>query len=72
MEFSQEDFDRLLLFEHARKTAESNYAQNPLDADVSISLSLSLLISMFHSSILTSIIFNYVYLCLCLYIMLSF
>ncbi|KAF3968513.1 hypothetical protein CMV_007601 [Castanea mollissima] len=33
MEFSQEDFDRLLLFEHARKTAESNYAQNPLDAD---------------------------------------
>lgn len=41
MEFSQEDFDRLLLFEHARKTAESNYAQNPLDADVSISLSLS-------------------------------
>ena len=70
MEFSQEDFDRLLLFEHARKTAESNYAQNPLDADVSIFLSL--LISMFHSSILTSIIFNYVYLCLCLYIMLSF
>ena len=70
MEFSQEDFDRLLLFEHARKTAESNYAQNPLDADVSIFLSL--LISMFHSSISTSIIFNYVYLCLCLYIMLSF
>ncbi|XP_022132248.1 mitochondrial import receptor subunit TOM20-like [Momordica charantia] len=33
MEFSQEDFDRLLLFEHTRKTAESNYAKNPLDAD---------------------------------------
>ncbi|MED6170136.1 mitochondrial import receptor subunit tom20 [Stylosanthes scabra] len=33
MEFSQSDFDRLLLFEHARKTAEANYAANPLDAD---------------------------------------
>ncbi|XP_061338719.1 mitochondrial import receptor subunit TOM20-like isoform X1 [Gastrolobium bilobum] len=33
MEFSQSDFDRLLLFEHARKTAEVNYAENPLDAD---------------------------------------
>ncbi|XP_038884092.1 mitochondrial import receptor subunit TOM20-like [Benincasa hispida] len=33
MEFSQDDFDRLLLFEHARKTAEANYASNPLDAD---------------------------------------
>ncbi|RXH72295.1 hypothetical protein DVH24_033833 [Malus domestica] len=33
MQFSQEDFDRLLLFEHTRKTAEVNYAKNPLDAD---------------------------------------
>ncbi|XP_023545906.1 mitochondrial import receptor subunit TOM20-like [Cucurbita pepo subsp. pepo] len=33
MEFSQEDFDRLLLSEHTRKTAEANYANNPLDAD---------------------------------------
>ncbi|KAK9276636.1 hypothetical protein L1049_006172 [Liquidambar formosana] len=33
MEFSQNDFDRLLLFEHARKTSEANYAKNPLDAD---------------------------------------
>ncbi|QCE13099.1 hypothetical protein DEO72_LG11g92 [Vigna unguiculata] len=33
MEFSQDDFDRLLLFEHTRKTAESNYARDPLDAD---------------------------------------
>ncbi|MED6110448.1 mitochondrial import receptor subunit tom20 [Stylosanthes scabra] len=33
MEFSQNDFDRLLLFEHTRKTAELNYAANPLDAD---------------------------------------
>ncbi|TKY47762.1 Mitochondrial import receptor subunit TOM20 [Spatholobus suberectus] len=33
MEFSQDDFDRLLLFEHTRKTAEANYAENPLDAD---------------------------------------
>ncbi|KAG4990000.1 hypothetical protein JHK82_032312 [Glycine max] len=33
MEFSQDDFDRLLLFEHTRKTAEANYAENPQDAD---------------------------------------
>lgn len=37
MEFSQSDFDRLLLSEHNRKTAEANYAKDPLDADVSIS-----------------------------------
>lgn len=37
MEFSQSDFDRLLLSEHNRKTAETNYAKDPLDADVSIS-----------------------------------
>lgn len=35
------DFDRLLFFEHARKTAESSYAKNPNDAEVSISISLS-------------------------------
>ncbi|KAL9673573.1 hypothetical protein QQ045_029834 [Rhodiola kirilowii] len=29
----QNDFDRLLFFEHARKTAEANYIKNPLDAD---------------------------------------
>ncbi|KAF3779022.1 hypothetical protein EJ110_NYTH42336 [Nymphaea thermarum] len=28
------DFDRLLFFEAARKTAEMNYAKDPLDADV--------------------------------------
>ncbi|KAJ6713760.1 MITOCHONDRIAL IMPORT RECEPTOR SUBUNIT TOM20-1-RELATED [Salix viminalis] len=33
MEFSQDDFDRLLMFEHARKTAEATYARDPLDAD---------------------------------------
>lgn len=38
MEFSQQDFDRLLLSEHTRKTAEENYAQNPLDGDVCIIL----------------------------------
>ncbi|KAF8378002.1 hypothetical protein HHK36_029335 [Tetracentron sinense] len=27
------DLDRLLFFEHARKTAETTYASNPLDAD---------------------------------------
>lgn len=30
----QSDFDRLLFFEHARKTAEAAYAKDPLDADV--------------------------------------
>ncbi|ESR60302.1 mitochondrial import receptor subunit TOM20-3 [Citrus sinensis] len=29
----QSDFDRLLFFEHARKTAEAAYAKDPLDAD---------------------------------------
>ncbi|KAF4397482.1 hypothetical protein G4B88_027222 [Cannabis sativa] len=33
MDLQQSDFDRLLFFEHARKTAEVAYAQNPLDAD---------------------------------------
>lgn len=33
MEMSSE-FDRLLFFEHARKTAEAAYEKNPLDADV--------------------------------------
>ncbi|KAJ4960460.1 hypothetical protein NE237_020370 [Protea cynaroides] len=33
MEMPQNDFDRLLFFEHARKAAETNYARNPLDAD---------------------------------------
>jgi hypothetical protein len=35
----QNDFDRLLFFEHARKTAEDAYAQDPLDADVFFSIS---------------------------------
>lgn len=29
----QSDFDRLLFFEHARKTAEAAYAKDPLDTD---------------------------------------
>ncbi|OAY32366.1 mitochondrial import receptor subunit TOM20 isoform X2 [Manihot esculenta] len=33
MEFSQDDFDRLLMFEHTRKSAEATYANYPLDAD---------------------------------------
>ncbi|XP_073000368.1 mitochondrial import receptor subunit TOM20-like [Typha latifolia] len=33
MELPQSDFDRLLFFEHARKTAEVAYAANPIDAD---------------------------------------
>lgn len=39
MEPSQNDLERLMLFEHARITAESNYAKNPNDADVRIFLS---------------------------------
>lgn len=38
----QGDFDRLLFFEHARKTAEAAHAVNPQDADVSPSLFLYL------------------------------
>ena len=30
----QNDFDRILFFEHARKTAEATYSKNPLDAEV--------------------------------------
>ncbi|EOX99867.1 F17L21.18 isoform 3 [Theobroma cacao] len=33
MEFSQSDFDRLLVAEHTRKTSELNYAKDPLDAE---------------------------------------
>ena len=38
MDFSQDDFERLLLFEQARKTAEANYAENPLDVNVCVIL----------------------------------
>ncbi|KAJ0969198.1 hypothetical protein J5N97_022075 [Dioscorea zingiberensis] len=33
MELPESDFERLMFFEHARKTAEASYAKNPLDAD---------------------------------------
>ncbi|KAF8399954.1 hypothetical protein HHK36_015826 [Tetracentron sinense] len=33
MDMAENDFDRLLFFEHARKTAETSYAKDPLDAD---------------------------------------
>ncbi|XP_010556153.1 PREDICTED: mitochondrial import receptor subunit TOM20-2-like [Tarenaya hassleriana] len=33
MDFSAADFDRLLMFEHARKAAEVQYANDPLDAE---------------------------------------
>lgn len=54
MEFSQSDFDRLLLSEHNRKTAEANYAKDPLDADVSISSFLlnSLFIFLINSNVI--------------------
>jgi len=35
MDLQQNEFDRILFFEHARKTAEAEYSKNPLDADVS-------------------------------------
>jgi len=38
MEFTEEDFGRLLFAENNRKTAEENYVQDPLDADVRIIL----------------------------------
>ena len=28
------EFDRILIFEHARKTAEAAYVKDPLDAEV--------------------------------------
>ncbi|KAL9332788.1 hypothetical protein ACSQ67_002398 [Phaseolus vulgaris] len=33
MEYPQDNFNRLLLYEHTRKVAEQNYATNPFDAD---------------------------------------
>ncbi|CAN0929239.1 Mitochondrial import receptor subunit TOM20 [Linum grandiflorum] len=33
MEFTQEDFDRLLFMEQARQTAEASYAKDPKNAD---------------------------------------
>ncbi|KAG1326257.1 mitochondrial import receptor subunit TOM20 [Cocos nucifera] len=33
MELPQNDFDRIVFFEHARKTAEAAYAKNPQDAE---------------------------------------
>ncbi|KAJ7974868.1 mitochondrial import receptor subunit TOM20-like [Quillaja saponaria] len=33
MDLQASEFDRLLFFEHARKTAEATYNTNPLDAD---------------------------------------
>ncbi|CAI0457738.1 unnamed protein product [Linum tenue] len=33
MELAGNEFDRILFFEHARKTAEAAYANNPLDAE---------------------------------------
>lgn len=35
MDPTQADLERLMLFEHARITAEANYNKNPNDADVS-------------------------------------
>lgn len=35
MEFSTADFERLLMFEHARKASEAQYLNDPLDSEVS-------------------------------------
>ncbi|KAK8953202.1 Mitochondrial import receptor subunit TOM20 [Platanthera guangdongensis] len=33
MDLGQQDFDRILFYEHARKNVEAVYAKNPIDAD---------------------------------------
>ncbi|MQL70067.1 hypothetical protein Taro_002351, partial [Colocasia esculenta] len=33
MDLQPSEFDRLVIFEHARMTAQANYARNPLDAE---------------------------------------
>ncbi|XP_020598320.1 mitochondrial import receptor subunit TOM20-like isoform X2 [Phalaenopsis equestris] len=33
MDLGQQEFERILLFEHARKNAEATYAKNPLDVE---------------------------------------
>ncbi|KAL9857813.1 putative tetratricopeptide-like helical domain superfamily [Arabidopsis thaliana] len=35
MEFSTADFERLIMFEHARKNSEAQYKNDPLDSEVS-------------------------------------
>ena len=40
MDLQASEFDRILFFEHARKNAESTYATNPLDAEVTFPTSL--------------------------------
>lgn len=37
----QSDLERIVLFEHARKTSEANYSEDPLDVEVCIILSSS-------------------------------
>lgn len=44
MDMQQNDFDRILFFEHSRKTSEATYTKNPLDAGVRISSLFILLI----------------------------
>lgn len=39
MEPTQNDLERLMIFEHARITAEAAYAKNPNDVDVSFFIS---------------------------------
>ena len=44
MEFLEEDYRQLLVADRNRKTAEENYAKNPLDADVCITITLIIFI----------------------------
>lgn len=55
----QSDFDRMLFFEHARKTAEDAYAQDPLDADVFFFTLLLHLLDLSCFSFLLLLVFYY-------------
>lgn len=61
MDLQQSDFDRLLFFEHARKTAEATYTKDPLDAEVCLSFfafSIPNFLSFFHIYIELTHAFN--------------
>lgn len=59
----QSDFDRLLFFEHARKTAETAYATDPLDADARAFSSFPLVTRRqhMHSYALTYYLIEFIY-----------
>lgn len=50
MEFSAADFERLLMFEHARKASEAQYLNDPLDSEVCTRL-LSIIYGFYNCSV---------------------